>query len=197
MKFSDCFKLMEQIIKDLKLNATDEVSILKDLSKWEKCGISLLSGTPLGLELVNEIREQTRDLAEYAQTVASSADDNFEKIRKELVEITKTFDDRISFIEKELKMKIEDDKMMQDRLLCQEEQITFLGNELQRHDQETIPKHKRAQHGDNIKQWKEDDKKFFVTRATEHVISKICSSNIAVVTGSSGSDFQPIDRQKN
>ncbi|XP_071172953.1 uncharacterized protein [Mytilus edulis] len=187
MKFSDCFKLMEQIIKDLKLNATDEVSILKDLSKWENCGISLLSGTPLGLELVNEIREQTRDLAEYAQTVASSADDNFEKIRKELVEITKTFDDRISFIEKELKMKIEDDKMMQDRLLCQEEQITFLGNELQRHDQETIPKHKRAQHGDNIKQWKEDDKKFFVTRATEHVISKICSSNIAVVTGSSGS----------
>ncbi|CAG2256157.1 unnamed protein product [Mytilus edulis] len=163
IKFLSCFKLMEQIIKDLQLNA----SVLGDLSKWEKSGISFLSGTPLGLELVNEIREQTRSLAEYAQTVAASADDNFAKIQMELVEMTKTFDDRITYIERELEKKAKDDKLMQDRLLNLEEYNTLLENELQRLDQETIPKHKK--------------------RATEHVISKICSSNIAVVTGSSGS----------
>ncbi|VDI13262.1 Hypothetical predicted protein [Mytilus galloprovincialis] len=188
IKFLSCFKLMEQIIKDLQLNASDELSVLGDLSKWEKSGISFLSGTPLGLELVNEIREQTRGVAEYAQTVAVSADDNFVKIQIELVEMTKTFDDRITYIERELEKKAEDDKLMQDRLLNLEENNTLLENELRRRDQETIPKHKRAQHEDNIKQWQEDDKKFCVTRATEHVISKICSSNIAVVTGCSGSE---------
>ncbi|XP_052062916.1 ankyrin-1-like [Mytilus californianus] len=187
MKFSSCFKLMKQIIKDLKLNASDEVSILKDLSKWEKSGISLLSGTPIGLELVNEIREQTRDLAEYAQTVVSSADGNIVKIQKELVEMTKRFYDRITYIEKELEKKTEDDKLMKDRLLCLEEKNTLLETELERRDQETIPKHKRDQHEETIKQWQSDDKTFFITRATKHVISKIFSSNIAVVTGSSGS----------
>ncbi|CAG2191428.1 unnamed protein product [Mytilus edulis] len=51
---------------------------------------------------------------------------------------------------------------MQDRLLNLEENNTLLENELQRRDQETIPKHKRAQHEDSIKQWQEDDKKFLL-----------------------------------
>ncbi|CAC5391034.1 unnamed protein product [Mytilus coruscus] len=148
---------------------------------------SLLSGTPLGLELVNEICEQTCDLAEYAQNVVSSADGNIEKIQKKFVEMTKIFDDRITYIDRELEKKTEDDKLMQNRLFCLEKETTLLENELKRRDQETMPKHKRDQHEENIKQWQEDDKTFFITRATKHVISKIFSSNIAVVTGSSGS----------
>lgn len=75
-----------------------------------------------------------------------SADDNFVKIQIELVEMTKTFDDRIIYIERELEKKAKDDKLMQDRLLNLEENNTLLKNELQRRDQETIPKHKRGKH---------------------------------------------------
>lgn len=60
--------------------------------------------------------------------------------------MTKTFDDRITYIERELEKKAKDDKLMQDRLLNLEENNTLLENELQRLDQETIPKHKRGKH---------------------------------------------------
>lgn len=60
--------------------------------------------------------------------------------------MTKTFDDRITYIEKELEKKSEDDQLMKDRLLYLEKKNTLLENELERRDQETIPKHKRGKH---------------------------------------------------
>lgn len=49
-------------------------------------GKNFLSGTPLGLEIVDEMRQQTHILSEYVQTLCTEADSQFIKVQKELRE---------------------------------------------------------------------------------------------------------------
>lgn len=65
-------------------------------------GTSYLNDTTLGLELVNDIRQQIQLLVEYEKVICKSADTEFSKVQNELTEIGKTlsqYDDRISSLE--------------------------------------------------------------------------------------------------
>lgn len=62
----------------------------------------MLSGTTLGLELVNDIRQQTHSLAEYTNLIATETDQNSMKIKNALENFDILFN---TFTELEKKMK--------------------------------------------------------------------------------------------
>ncbi|CAC5396533.1 unnamed protein product [Mytilus coruscus] len=84
MKYSSSFQLMKKLVKDLKLILNKETIIIEEMEKCEINGQRFLSGTTHGLELVNELRQQTHVLAVYAKLVATEADDNCLRVKNEL-----------------------------------------------------------------------------------------------------------------
>ncbi|XP_052081000.1 reticulocyte-binding protein homolog 2a-like isoform X2 [Mytilus californianus] len=83
-KYTDSFKLMSQLVKDLDLSNEEEKRILSQLNTWETNGLIFLSGTPLGLEEVCEIRRQTRVLSEYVQNCSTENYNQNIKVQTEL-----------------------------------------------------------------------------------------------------------------
>ncbi|CAC5423324.1 unnamed protein product [Mytilus coruscus] len=65
-------------------------------------------------------------------------------------------------------------------------QIRDLALELQRNEEETIPKNIRAQHKQYIDEWTTDDQIFVITNATKYVKSSLKYNNSIIVTGCSG-----------
>ncbi|XP_052081268.1 uncharacterized protein LOC127719286 isoform X2 [Mytilus californianus] len=127
-----------------------------NFSEWNY-GINLFKGTTLGLELVNEICQQTGVLAKYAKSLKN-------------------------YIQNEMEKKAAVDNMLKDEIRMLKEEIKDIG----RHQEEIIPKHIRDRHEEKIRDWDRDDETFVETRATERVMSWLSKCNIAVVTGSSG-----------
>ncbi|VDI70024.1 Hypothetical predicted protein [Mytilus galloprovincialis] len=84
VKYLHSFRLMKNLVKDLKLRLNEESQIIGEIEKWEVNGPRFLSGTTYGFELVNEFRQQTRALAEYSQLVATETDSNFINMVNEL-----------------------------------------------------------------------------------------------------------------
>ncbi|CAC5400074.1 unnamed protein product [Mytilus coruscus] len=58
--------------------------------------------------------------------------------------------------------------------------------EMKKQDEDHIPKNIRAQHGQEIREWEEDQFTFVKTRATHHILESLPLKNCIVVTGSSG-----------
>ncbi|XP_052081034.1 uncharacterized protein LOC127718989 isoform X2 [Mytilus californianus] len=83
-KYTDSFKLMSQLVKDLDLSNEEEKRILSQLNTWATNGLIFLSGTPLGLEEVCEIRRQTRVLSEYVQSCSTENYNQNIKVQTEL-----------------------------------------------------------------------------------------------------------------
>ncbi|VDI32266.1 Hypothetical predicted protein [Mytilus galloprovincialis] len=86
VKCADSFQLMGQLVQHLCLSNREEHRILGELNKWATNGQNFLSGTLLGLEIVDEMRQQTHVLSEYVQTLCTEADSQFIKVQKELRE---------------------------------------------------------------------------------------------------------------
>ncbi|CAG2247538.1 unnamed protein product [Mytilus edulis] len=68
-KYADSFNLMGQFVREIGLRNREENQILGELNTWATNGNNYLSGTVLGLEIVEEIRQQTHVLSEYVQTL--------------------------------------------------------------------------------------------------------------------------------
>ncbi|CAG2247237.1 unnamed protein product [Mytilus edulis] len=83
-KYSNSFQLMKKLVKDLKLSIHEEKLTIEEMEKWEINGQHFLSKTSHGLELLNEIRQETHDLAVYATLVAEGTEDQFVRIKNEL-----------------------------------------------------------------------------------------------------------------
>ncbi|VDI02483.1 Hypothetical predicted protein [Mytilus galloprovincialis] len=83
-KYSNSFQLMTKLVKDLKLSLNEEKLTEEEIGKWEINGQHILSETTHGLDLLNEFRQETHDLAVYATLVAEGTDDQFVRIKNEL-----------------------------------------------------------------------------------------------------------------
>ncbi|CAC5377155.1 unnamed protein product [Mytilus coruscus] len=100
IKYATSFQLMEKLVKDLSLSSIDENQIVVEINKWKENGQRFLSGTTFGLELVNEIRQQTQSLAEYSKHVVTTTDNNFLKMKKELDNCEKVFENKVNNLKK-------------------------------------------------------------------------------------------------
>ncbi|XP_071178213.1 uncharacterized protein [Mytilus edulis] len=156
VKYSDSFQLMEKLVKNLSLISTEEHQIIGELKKWEINGQHFLSGTTLGLELVNDIRKQTQVLAEYTNQVAGKTDYNSIRI----MNVLENFDTLFNAVTQLKKDMEEIDK----RLLVKEEKYDSLND---------------SQKGE-IEFWKEQEVTFVDTPVV-HRISKIIESEHSVL----------------
>ncbi|XP_076087763.1 uncharacterized protein LOC143058186 [Mytilus galloprovincialis] len=98
-KYTDSFNAMEQLVKDIKLTNREENRILGELNTWATNGQHFLSGTPLGLEIVGEIRQQTHILSSYVNTLCSEADGQFIRVQEELTRVENDLQGRIQSLE--------------------------------------------------------------------------------------------------
>ncbi|XP_071150630.1 uncharacterized protein [Mytilus edulis] len=64
--------------------------------------------------------------------------------------------------------------------------LELIEAEMKKQDEDHIPKHIRAHHRQEIKEWEQDETTFVKTRATRHILKYLTSNNSIVVTGSSG-----------
>ncbi|CAC5416533.1 unnamed protein product [Mytilus coruscus] len=81
------FQLMHQLIKCLNMNTPDETNVLAELTKWETNGFMFLQGYAIDQIVVNELKEQTHVLAEYALKRKSGQDLEFIKIYDAMLKI--------------------------------------------------------------------------------------------------------------
>ncbi|CAG2198841.1 unnamed protein product [Mytilus edulis] len=102
MKYNVSLQQIEDFIYLLKLNVAEENQFIGEINKWRTNGTSFLQGTTLGLELVNDIRQQIQVLIEYAKVIFKSADTELLRVQTELRDIGKLLrltDNRISVLE--------------------------------------------------------------------------------------------------
>ncbi|CAG2199188.1 unnamed protein product [Mytilus edulis] len=85
--YQTSFQLMHQLIKCLSLSKPDETKVLADLTKWEQNGFLFLQGYAVDQIVVNELRQQTQVLAEYALKMKSGEDSTFIKIDEAMSKI--------------------------------------------------------------------------------------------------------------
>ncbi|XP_063416405.1 uncharacterized protein LOC134698047 [Mytilus trossulus] len=170
-KYGDSFQLMKQLITNLRLGNTEEKKILGELNRWETnvfnlardylIGQNFLSGTKLDVEIVDEIRQQTHILSEYAQRVCEETDRQFVTVQKELTDL-------------ESKYKKHDVKLKN------------LETELQKQDEDIIPKHIQEQIEIRVEDWEKKDKMFVTTRASDYVMECLQDNSCVTLTGPSG-----------
>ncbi|CAC5391178.1 unnamed protein product [Mytilus coruscus] len=98
-KYADSFQLMEQLVKDLGLYNREENRVLGALNTWATNGQNFLSGTILGLEIVNDIHQQTHILSEYVLTLCTEADSQFLKVQQELNDLENSLQERMRNLE--------------------------------------------------------------------------------------------------
>ncbi|CAC5421083.1 unnamed protein product [Mytilus coruscus] len=101
VKYSNSFQQMEKLVKDLSLSLNEENQIIGEMKKLELNGEHLLCGT-LGLELVNDIRQQTNALAEYTKLVANETDYNSMRINHVMKNVD-TLLNTVTQLEKKMK----------------------------------------------------------------------------------------------
>ncbi|XP_076087759.1 uncharacterized protein LOC143058181 [Mytilus galloprovincialis] len=167
-KYTHSINVMGQLVKDIGLTNREENRILGELNTWATNGQLFLSGTPLGLEVVGEIRQQTHILSRYVNTLCSEADGQFIRVQEELSRVENDLQGRIQSLESIAKENTETIKEVIKRV------------------EDHIPQHIRAHHGQEIREWEQDQTTFFETRATRHILESLPLHNCIVVTGSSG-----------
>ncbi|VDI68979.1 Hypothetical predicted protein [Mytilus galloprovincialis] len=167
-KYTDSFKLMGQLVQDIGLSNRDENRILGELNTWATNGQHFLSGTPLGLEIVGDIRQHTHILSEYVQTLCSKSDSEFIRVQEELTRMENDLQERMTNLES--KTKEQDEKL----------------EKVKKQVEDHIPQHIRANHGQEIAEWEQDKTTFLETRATRHLLESLPIDNCIIVTGSSG-----------
>ncbi|CAC5360149.1 unnamed protein product [Mytilus coruscus] len=87
IKYQTAFQLLHQLVRCLQLNTTDEANVLAELTKWETNGFMFLQGYAVNQQVVKEIRQQTRALADYALKMKSSMDSIFAQVHYAMLKI--------------------------------------------------------------------------------------------------------------
>ncbi|CAC5410674.1 unnamed protein product [Mytilus coruscus] len=105
MKYNLSLQQIEDLIYLLSLNASEESQFVGELNKWRTNGTSFFQGTTIGLELINDLKQQIHVLVEYADVICKSADTEFSRVHTELTKIGNTLtqnNERISTLENEI-----------------------------------------------------------------------------------------------
>ncbi|XP_052102316.1 uncharacterized protein LOC127735917 [Mytilus californianus] len=179
LKYSTSFQLMEKLVTDLTMSQADKIQVMGELNKWKLNGQSFLNGTALGLELVNEIRQQTYVLAEYAKLVARETDDNLFKIKKELDNCGRILQNEKVQFKKDI-LKIQRKVMGQDKTLKNHEtQFEEVRERLS-----LCPC--RDSHNVEIESWKEERQMFVETPAVNMISHSITSEHSVLIVGEPG-----------
>ncbi|CAC5372847.1 unnamed protein product [Mytilus coruscus] len=168
-KYADSFQLMGQLITNLRLSNREENRILGELNRWATNGQNFLSGTRLDLEIMNEIRQQTHILSEYAKTVRKETDSQFANVQKELSDLATKY--------KELAVKLQN-----------------LETEIQKQDEDPIPKNIQEQIKNLLEDWEKNDKMFVTTRASDYVMECVQNNSCVTLTAPSGAGKSFISR---
>ncbi|CAC5387258.1 unnamed protein product [Mytilus coruscus] len=181
VKYSNAFSLMEKLVLDLSLSSNEEHQIIGKLKKWEMNGNVKFfsSGTPVGLELVNEIRQQTCVLGEYARLIGVRTDENFTKINNELEKIEILLLNKIAQLEKDVE-EMDKRMMAQDKILKnQHTQLADFGKTLSQcacHDSHNV----------EMELWKEQDVMFVETPVVKDISKILESEHSVLVIGEPG-----------
>ncbi|XP_022244846.1 uncharacterized protein LOC111086415 [Limulus polyphemus] len=100
IKFQSSLQLMEQLIRSLNLPSTDEDIALGDLLKWKMNGLTFLSGSTIGLELLSSLRDETWSLAEFVITLSSGMKNEFERVHNEITCVYEDINSAVERVEK-------------------------------------------------------------------------------------------------
>ncbi|CAC5423711.1 unnamed protein product [Mytilus coruscus] len=90
-KYIDSFNSMGQLVKNLGMSSIEEHRILGELNTWATNGQNLLSGLRLGIDIVEEIRQQTHVLSEYALTLNTETESERINLQTELNKLDTDF----------------------------------------------------------------------------------------------------------
>ncbi|VDI01283.1 Hypothetical predicted protein [Mytilus galloprovincialis] len=178
-KYSDAFILMEKLVLDMNLSSNEENQTIGKLKKWEINGEQFLSGTTVGLELVNELRQQTCVLGEYARQIATGTDGNFTKINNELEKIQTLLINRIDQLQKDME-EIDKRVMAQDKILeNQHTQLADFNTNLNKcacHDSHNV----------EIELWREQEVMFVETPVVKDILQILESKHSVLIVGEPG-----------
>ncbi|XP_076087755.1 uncharacterized protein LOC143058176 [Mytilus galloprovincialis] len=99
-KYEDSFNSMTQLVKNVGTSSTEEHKILGELNTWATNGQNLLSGLKLGIDIVDEIRQQTHVLSEYALTLRTVTESERINLQTELNNLKNNLQERMSDVER-------------------------------------------------------------------------------------------------
>ncbi|CAG2202996.1 unnamed protein product [Mytilus edulis] len=178
-KYSDAFILMEKLVLDMNLSSNEENQTIGKLKKWEINGEQFLSGTTVGLELVNELRQQTCVLGEYASKIATGTDGNFTKINNELEKIQTLLINRIDQLQKDME-EIDKRVKAQDKIIeNQHTQLADFNTNLNKcacHDSHNV----------EIELWREQEVMFVETPVVKDILQILESKHSVLIVGEPG-----------
>ncbi|XP_071142366.1 uncharacterized protein [Mytilus edulis] len=162
VKYYSSLQQIEDFIYLLNLSAAEESQFIAEVNKWRTNGTGFLQGTTIGLELVNEIRQQIQILVEYADVTCKSTDMEFAKVHAELREI-------------------------RNRLRHNDKRISTLENTVA-HQGNTLFEYGSLNDADipEIEQWKQKSKLFVETDVVADILGVLETHSCLLLTGVSG-----------
>ncbi|XP_053389920.1 uncharacterized protein LOC123546577 [Mercenaria mercenaria] len=102
IKYQNSFQLMHQLIRNLNLPVQDEKTILSKLTDWGKIGVQFLQGITLGVELVQELKKETRALSKFILDIVPQTGESFKAVHSAVLSMEGTLTettDRINNME--------------------------------------------------------------------------------------------------
>ncbi|XP_053393963.1 uncharacterized protein LOC128555524 [Mercenaria mercenaria] len=98
IKYQNSFQLMHQFIRNLQLPVQDETAVLAKLIHWQTNGVQFLQGTTLGLELVQELKNETRALSKFILDIVPQTDKSFKVVHNAILSMEGTLNDTVDKI---------------------------------------------------------------------------------------------------
>ncbi|XP_076084764.1 uncharacterized protein LOC143055505 [Mytilus galloprovincialis] len=175
-KYSNSFQLMKKLVKDLKLSINEEKLTVEEMEKWEINGQHFLSKTSHGLELLNEICQETHDLAVYATLVAEGTEDQFVRIKNELKQFEIILNE-IAQLDEGMKKGFSD---IDKKFSTQDKTLKKQATQIEELEGEARQCACRDSHNFDFERWKEQDVMFVQTPVVK-LISKILETKPTVL----------------
>ncbi|XP_053406880.1 uncharacterized protein LOC123546578 [Mercenaria mercenaria] len=85
IKYQNSFQLMHQFVRNLQLPVHDETAILGKLTHWQTNGVQFLQGTTLGVELVQELKNETRALSKFILDIVPQTGESFNAVHNAIL----------------------------------------------------------------------------------------------------------------
>ncbi|XP_053406878.1 uncharacterized protein LOC128559417 [Mercenaria mercenaria] len=93
IKYQNSFQLMHQFIRNLLLPVQDETAILAKLTHWQTNGVQFLQGTTLGVELVQELKNETRALSKFILDIVPQTGESFKAVHNAILSMEGTLNE--------------------------------------------------------------------------------------------------------
>ncbi|CAC5391174.1 unnamed protein product [Mytilus coruscus] len=176
--FKNIWKELEQAIKDLDHSPATTAS-LKDAE-------TKILDASMTRTVLHQIKLETQlsDMQQQLENISILFEQDTRE-RKDLKNITDNLEETVELKVENLVMKVVK-KNISTLTTNGSKQAENKYAYLNRKEEDHIPKHIRAQHDQEIKEWENDEGTFLKTRATNHILESLPFNNCVVVTGSSG-----------